>query len=133
VLYKVKAFNEDTIYKHVSSRQPFGLPTTFHGNKKKAIGDVKIFENEGVSYASLNLITKNHTAINEYKVFIPRAGSGSDAFPHPILGRPFIGEPGTACSETYIFFGPYKSEEECQNVISYISTRFFRFLAMLKK
>ena len=33
---------------------------------------------------------------------MPRAGSGSDSFPHSILGKPFIGEPGSASTETYI-------------------------------
>lgn len=66
-------------------------------------------------------------------MFIPRSSSGSDAFPHPILGRPFIGKPGTACSETYLVIGPFSNETECENVISYIKTKFLRALAMLKK
>ena len=33
ILHKVMAFNEPTMDSLVSSRQPFGLPTTFHGNK----------------------------------------------------------------------------------------------------
>ena len=117
----------------VSSRQPFGLPTTFHGTKKKSPNYLKVYENEGVSYTSIESISKNVEIVNKWKVFIPRAGSGSDAFPHPILGKPFIGEPGSVSSETYIFIGPFDTEEICQNVISYISTKFMRFLAMLKK
>lgn len=66
-------------------------------------------------------------------MFIPEAGSGSDAFPHSILGKPFIGEPGTACTETYLVIGPFSTEDECKNVIGYISSRVFRFLVLLKK
>jgi len=66
-------------------------------------------------------------------VFIPRAGSGSDKFPHTILGRPFVGYPNSTCTETYLAVGPFKSESECRNVISYIQTRFFRFMVMLRK
>ena len=66
-------------------------------------------------------------------MFIPFLGSGSDAFPHSILGKPFIGEPSTVSTETYLAIGPFKSKEECENVISYIMTRFFRFLVLLKK
>jgi site-specific DNA-methyltransferase (adenine-specific) len=58
---------------------------------------------------------------------------GRDAFPHPILGKPWVGEPLTASSETNIFIGPFSDKKECENVVSYISTRFLRFLAMLKK
>jgi site-specific DNA-methyltransferase (adenine-specific) len=133
ILNKIKSFSEPSMESFVSSRQPFGLSTTFHGHKVNKVGDIKIYENEGVSYAQRTEVTKNIDAVDKYKVFIPRAGSGSDAFPHPILGKPFVGEPLSACSETYIFIGTYTSKKECQNVISYIKTRTFRFLAMLKK
>lgn len=130
ILHKIKKFNEKSFESLVSSRQPFGLPTTFHGAKQ---GEIKLFENEGTSYINKNLIIKNKYIVDKYKIFIPRAGSGSDAFPHPIIGKPIIGEPNTACSETYIFIGPFKTNTECKNVSSYICTKFFRFLAMLKK
>lgn len=133
ILHKVRKFNEPSIEKLVSSRQPFGLPTTFHGKKDGGSKDYLVYENEGISYVEDEKITKNRDVVDAYKVFIPRAGSGSDSFPHPILGKPFLGEPKTVCSETYIFIGPFKNAQECKNVITYISTKFFRFLAMLKK
>lgn len=133
ILHKVMAFKEASMESLVSSRQPFGLPTTFHGHKEKASGDITIYDNSGTSYASRTLITKNYDMVDKCKVFISRAGSGSDSFPHPILGVPFVGSPQTASSETYIFIGPFDSEETCKNVMTYISTRFFRFMVMLKK
>ena len=114
----------------VSSRQPFGLSTTFHG---KITGDLMLYENQGISHVDIAEIDKNIEVINKYKVFIPRASSGSDVLPHPILGKPFVGEPGSVCTETYMFIGPFNSKLECENVISYIKTKFFRFLVMLKK
>jgi len=133
ILHKVMSWGEPLMVSIVSSRQPFGLPTTYHGHSNKLKNDIKIYENGGISFANQNEITKNTSVIDRWKILIPRAGSGSDSFPHSILGRPFIGEPYSACSETYIYIGPFKSEELCKNAISYISTRFFRFLAMLKK
>lgn len=67
------------------------------------------------------------------KVFIPEAGSGSDAFPHPILGRPFVAPQNTVYTETYLVIGPFESDSISENVVSYIKTCFFRFLVMLKK
>lgn len=129
---KVRAFKEKTMESLVSSRKPFGLDTTFHGRSKKEPGDVKIYENQGISYAARTEIPiKDY--LEDYKVFIPRSSSGSDAFPHPILGKPFVGLPNTACSETYIVVGPFSSVEECENVISYLQTKFMRSLALLKK
>jgi site-specific DNA-methyltransferase (adenine-specific) len=133
ILHKVLNQNEESLEKIVSSRKPFGLSTTFHGKAKKGEKDVVVYENKGISYTSISKITKNDQLINKNKVFIPRASSGSDAFPHPILGRPFIGKPGTCCSETYMVIGPTRSVSESKNLISYIQTRFFRFLVMLKK
>jgi len=133
ILHKVKNLGEPSMESIVSSRQPFGLPTTFHGHKERKKDDILIYENTGTSYTSRKNITKNTDVIDNWKVLIPRSGSGSDAFPHPILGKPWIGGPGTASSETNIFIGPFSDKKECENVISYISTRFMRFFAMLKK
>lgn len=130
ILHKVVANKENTMTDLVSSRQPFGLSTTYHGGLK---GQLKLYENQGISYVERNVVEKNIEMIERYKVFIPRASSGSDAFPHPILGKPFVGEPNSVCTETYMFIGPFKNQIECESVISYISTRFFRFLVMLKK
>ena len=94
---------------------------------------MKLYENQGESYVSEDMITKNRQDIGLYKVFISRAGSGSDSFPHPILGIPFVGEPNTVSSETYIYIGPFDSKATCENVISYIKTQFMRFLIMLRK
>lgn len=130
---KVRQFHEPTMDYLVSSRKPFGLNTTFHGRKDRKPNDIIVYENQGITYASKDEILTNLELVNKYKVFIPRSSSGSDAFPHPILGRPFIGKPGTACSETYLVIGPFSNETECENVISYIKTKFLRALAMLKK
>lgn len=130
---KVFEHHEPTMESLVSSRKPFGLSTTYHGRKTAQHGDVKVFENQGVSYARRSEIHSNIELIDQFKVFIPRSSSGSDAFPHPILGKPFVGKPGTACSETYIVIGPFESEDICKNVITYIRTKFMRTLAMFKK
>jgi site-specific DNA-methyltransferase (adenine-specific) len=76
----------------------------------------------------MNVLQTNLKWIDKYKVFIPRAGSGSDSFPHPILGHPFVVEPNTACTETYIVAGAFGSRKEAEQLASYIRTRFFRFL-----
>ena len=79
---------------------------------------------------------KAFETVDLHKVYIPKAGgTGNDQV---ILGQPFYGEPGSICSQTYICIG-YDSkkhnltEEECHNVISYIKTRFFRYMVSLKK
>jgi hypothetical protein len=117
----------------VSSAKPFGLRTFFQGNTEQRTGSVRVYQNGGVAFVDRDEVTKNQDLIDQWKVFIPRAGSGSDAFPHSILGRPFVGEPGTVSTETYNCIGPFESEKEARNAISYISTKLFRFLVLLHK
>ena len=125
----------------VSARMPFGLPNTYKGNRtKKNSSDLMIYvsgndrEVRGTTaYVPLSDITKGNEMISWHKVYIAKAGSGSDSFPHPILPKPFYGAPGTVCNESYLVIGEFKDENECNNVMSYIATKFFRFLVLLKK
>lgn len=133
IYHKVAAFKEKSMEELVSTRRPFGLVSNYRGKTKANPGDVHLYQNGGVAYIDRKEITTNQHLIDNWKVFIPFLGSGSDAFPHMILGRPFIGKPGTVSTETYLALGPFESEMECGNVISYIKSRFFRFLVLLKK
>ena len=133
IFHKVASFKEKSMEELVSTRRPFGLPSNYRGKTKANKGDAKLFQNGGVAYIPRSEVSINYDLIDKWKVFIPFLGSGSDVFPHMILGKPFIGEPGTTSTETYLAIGPLLSMEECQNVIAYITTRFFRFLVLLKK
>ena len=117
----------------VSSIGAFGLDSTFRGKPSTRPGDIKVYRNGGFGYLPRAELTKEVHVVDKWKVFIPRAGSGSDAFPHSILGKPFVGEPGSISSWTYMYIGPFKNRTETENVISYISTRLFRLLVLLHK
>jgi len=133
IYHKVTAFKNNSMEDIVSTRRPFGLPSNYRGKTIASINDICLYQNGGIAYIAREDITTNQQLIDEWKVFIPFLGSGSDSFPHTILGKPFIGEPGTVCTETYLAIGPFASQKVCKNVISYITTRFFRFLVLLKK
>ena len=135
-----KPFGLDTMFKgevslseQVSSMKPFGLRTFVKASKEYTPNKIKLYQNGGVGYIDSKDIVKNSELIDKYKVLIPRAGSGSDSFPHAILGKPFVAEPGSACTETYIVLGSYDNRNECENLVSYVTTRFFRFLVLLIK
>jgi len=133
IYHKVAAFKEKSMEELVSTRRPFGISSNYRGKTSLSPGDVRLYQNGGIAFIARRDITTNQQLIDKWKVFIPFLGSGSDAFPHMILGRPFIGEPGTVSTETYLAIGSFGSELECENAISYIKTRFFRILVLLKK
>ena len=141
VIHKVMAKNEPSMETLVSTRLPFGLPNTFKGNKvKNSPSDLLVYvsgndreERGSAAYVARNVISRGTEMIGWHKVYIAKAGSGSDSFPHPILPKPFYGAPDTVCNESYLVIGPFKDKQECENVMSYIATRFFRFLVLQKK
>lgn len=141
ILHKVVNSDFVSMEKIISARMPFGIPNTFKGNKSKyQDDDLKIYvsgndrEIRGTTaYIPKKSITKGKEMIPWHKVYIAKAGSGSDVFPHPILPKPFYGEPYTVCNESYLVIGEFKTKEICYNVMSYIATKFFRFLVLLKK
>lgn len=134
ILHKIWRFNEPTFEKLVSQQKPFGFATTFKGRDKKvADNEVVVYGSKGTGYVSPMEVRSSKNLIDSYKVLIPRAGSGSDKFPHSILGKPFVPPLRSACTETYVAIGPFSSKDEADNVVGYISTQFFRFLVMLMK
>lgn len=133
IFRKVKSFNEPSIINLVSTRKPFGFPSNYLGKPKYFDGALKLYKKGDVGWVSKKDILCGFDAMSKYKVFIPFLGSGSDSFPHPILGRPFVGEPGSVCTETYLYIGTFDDEKQAKNLISYIRTRFFRFLVLLNK
>lgn len=62
------------------------------------------------AFIPLEKVTKGKEMIHWHKVYIAKAGSGSDTFPHPILPKPFYGAPNTVCNESYLVIGQFKDE-----------------------
>jgi site-specific DNA-methyltransferase (adenine-specific) len=133
ILKKVQAFGEDSLRDQISSRKPFGLATTFRGKKTKNKDSVVLYQNGGKAYISSNDIPSNIELKDYYKVLIPPLGSGSDSFPHPILGQPFIAEPNSVCTETYLVAGISSTQQTSINLKNYLKTKFLRFLVLLNK
>lgn len=133
ILGKVQSANEKTMDEMVSSQKPFGLRTYVHGEQKRFAGSIKLYERGGTGYVNRGEITKNENWIDQPKVFISAAYNAGDSIPHQIIGKPIAGEAGSACTETYIVVGPFNAPFEVNNAISYIQTKFFRFLVMLRK
>jgi len=120
----------------VSSRKPFGLETTFKGKKTKGDGDLMIYQNGGTGYVARSTISTGVHLIDKWKVFTGRAAPGTgnrDTYPHRIISTPFLGEPHTISSETYLCIGPFDTKTQAESVLSYLSCRLTRLLILLHK
>jgi hypothetical protein len=120
----------------VSSRKPFGLDTTFKGQMVKGKGDILVYQNGGTGYIPKNSISTGVHLVDKWKVYAGYAAPGTgnkDTYPHRIISTPFIGEPGTISSETYLCIGPFDSKSQAESVLSYLSCRLTRLLILLHK
>jgi site-specific DNA-methyltransferase (adenine-specific) len=122
--------------KLVSAIGAFGLDSTFRGKEQKSGNDLKVYRNGGIGYIARSKVTREQAAFDKWKVFVGRAAPGTgnkDTYPHRIISTPFIGEPGSISSWTYMYIGPFDSKIECESVLSYLSCRLTRLLILLHK
>lgn len=132
IVSKVLNYGEESFSEIVSPMKPFGLPTKYKGQEQRdKIHNIKIYANKNEYYDSLDNIQKNQSYIDKYKIVIPKAVGTGD--PKTDLLKPIICEPGACCTETYVMVGPFNSKIICDNVLSYINTKFFHFFLTLHK
>lgn len=119
------------------------LTSSWTGYSKKETEkyNIKVYLNKAIhkiDYGWINIdqLPKNKGTVSLNKVYLPAAGgSGNDDI---VLGKPFLGEINSVCSQTYLVVG-YNPElhnltpDECRSIIKYIKSRFFRYLVSLKK
>ena len=134
ILRKVQSFIESTVDTLISPQTPFGFVSSFRDfSPLYENGMVKYYTYGYSGYVKYNQIKKNQQLIAPHKVYISKAYGERGEYPYFFLGKPFYGEPNSCCSQSYLVIGPFADKNVCENVISYIKTRFFRFFVMLKK
>ena len=141
IIKKVFKSQESSFASLVSSQTPFGIVSSYKGlSHKSNNSDLRLYksghemEHRGqTAYAPLKMIIRGKDLINCHKVYLGEASSAVGAFPHAILTQPFYGEPGSVCTQSYLVIGPFESKVECDNVISYIKTKLFRFMVLQRK
>ena len=129
ILTKVHKEDFVSIENIISARKPFGdiTPDTSIGR------GVLVYAYPKNGHISRSLIRQNNKWVDKYKVYIAKAYGERGAFPYLVVGKPFLGEPLTCCTETYLVLGTFDDKKQAENLISYIKTRFFRFFVLYKK
>lgn len=141
ILNKVKEFNEETYDNRVMARNPFGIPSNFSDFKTGDVSasDLILYRSRRGSSADKvvavdkKYVQKNHAVIDKIKVLVSKASPGGDEYPHAIFSSPLVAEPGSVCTETYLIIDTPNTVEQANNLVAYMSTKFFRFLVSLIK
>ena len=137
IIHKVS--KDNTHLSDISSGlMPFGLSTSYRGQKNK---DNKhkytLHASNGITYVSRDEFSKGIEYLDKYKVLISKTSAehagepGKDGMFRIIPSSMKVLYPGELCTHSYFLLGPFDDEMTAKNVLSYMETRFVRFLMLL--
>jgi site-specific DNA-methyltransferase (adenine-specific) len=124
--------------RQVSSQKPFGLRTFFRGDAaKQRANDVRVLQSGGEGWTRRSKVTDGVEHIDKWKVFTSKsssehAGQTDSDGRRRVLSKSGVLPPGTVVTETYVLLGTFDTEREAKNCFSYVRTRLFRFLIILR-
>lgn len=103
------------------------------------LGYIKVFGRQNLKRTHKFMLGKylrNHENLEKFKVYLP-SSNGSGAIGEVpktyIIGKPIIGEPYNAATETFISFGAFENKQESENLKKYLKSKFARtMLGILK-
>lgn len=146
ILRKVHSDGFRSFSEMVSANDPFGYDVRVENSFKRIKPDIKLkpfnnainiyyfgWQKDGIGYINPKTVRKNVGDVGRWKVYITQAYGMGSGYPTQVINVPFVGQPNSVCTETYMMIGPCKSKKEAENICSYIKTRFFRFMVMYKK
>lgn len=125
-----------TIKDIMLSRNPFGKSSKVRGNEIKYPNSVELVTSDGPFYIDKNSITENIDYIDAWKVSISKvtcehAGEPDKNGQVKVLSSLRTFSPNVVCTDSYLIIGKFKTEKEAENLRSYLSTKFARFLLLL--
>lgn len=142
ILKKVKDREDFTTLMNLTcGRDAFGL----EGKNINSISQSEPFNDsievrcayEEKRYVSKNKIKKNIELLNSWKIFTSKGNGGAgllfDDKEVAIIGKAYIGGPKTACTDSLIPIGNFKTEIEAINLQKYMKTKFLRFMVGILK
>jgi site-specific DNA-methyltransferase (adenine-specific) len=129
----------DSLASQVSPIQPFSIRTKFRGapSSDGMADPVLIYQNGGTGFIERDSIPRNADWVDQWKVFLSRTssehgGQADKSGTRRVFSLILIGKPGTACTETYLVAGRFRTKAEAMNFGAYLRTKFVRFLVSLR-
>ena len=138
ILYKVKNDNFISIVNITKGRNAFGIigkddvvnkisqETSFDGACELRC------KSDTIRYITKDKVTKNIDVFEHYKVFISKS-AGNPNSDQKVIGKAYVGDPYSACTDSLIPIGCFNNREEAENLSKYLSTKFLRFMVQILK
>ncbi len=92
---------------------------------------------EKIRYIDKEKISKNLSIVEHWKVFTSKGNGAAGTLDlnssNSIIGKAYVGEPNSACSDSLIPIGSFETESEAINLSKYMATKFLRFMVGIMK
>lgn len=136
IVRRVLAHDEPLLAEGVGPVDPFGFATTVHGNAAPSpAAPIKLYGSRRISWVPREAIHRHTEWIDRYTVLLKSATDGNEIHPLPVWDAvgPIIAGPGEVCGWSYLVVGVCESREEAEHLVSYLRTKFVRFLVAQRK
>jgi site-specific DNA-methyltransferase (adenine-specific) len=138
ILHKVRALAEPLLDTITSPLMPYGITTDVRGEAKRTSEkQLVLHASNGITYIDPSLVTNGIDTINKYKILISATSAehacepGKDGYFKVLTSSLKVIGPGEVCTHSYFTIGQFDDINMAKNLLSYIKTRFVRFLMLL--
>ena len=136
IIHKIKQANEPTLSTIVSQYMPFGIRSYERGNdNKRKESDLLLHSSRGIGYVSKEMVTASFDYVDKYNVITGKAISGhlgetDENGQVKLLATTKVIKPYEIATESYLAIGKFNTVNEANNLLSYMKTKFMRFLLL---
>ena len=135
IIRKIKEKTQTMLNSEVKSYSYFAIRSFERGIAEKSqSNDVRLLSSQGKGYFPLSKVTDKEGILDKYKVIITYAMSGgnkpSSDGNYQVISSLQILKPNEVCTETYLILGTFDKFAAAQNMLTYVQTKFFRFLLL---
>lgn len=138
ILHKIKSKDELPFDSIISSLMPYGLPTNYRGSSERRSPDnLTLYASNGTTFIDRSEVSKGQETIDKYKVLVSKTSAehagepGKDGMFRVIPSSIRVLVPGEVCTHSYFIVGCYDKRDSAENTLSYLKTKFVRFLMQL--
>ena len=135
IIRKIKEKTASMLNQSVKSYSYFAIRSFERGVAQKLNAtDVRLLSSQGKGYFPLSKTIDKEGIIDKYKVIITYAMSGgnkpSSEGNYQVVSSLQILNPNEVCTETYLILGVFDDVVSAKNMMTYVQTKFFRFLLL---
>ena len=137
IIRKVREKTDVFLKDIVSPISPFAIPTKTTGvSEATAKCNITLYTSKGVGYISKSEVASNIKYLDKYKVMVSQIGAehagepGRDGMFRVLTSSMRVMTPNEVCTNSYIVIGEYDNPLYPENLLSYLKTRFVRFLVL---